>query len=91
MHAFSIEIENLLYNIARSRNSWSTNLGSKYISRKLGSINSGTTLLYFGGIDLGPIRGSSTKFEPDFRFKVNKAKARARLSLISQSSVDLFL
>jgi len=41
-------------------------------------------------IEVGPSLGSSSKFEPDSRLKVNKTKARARSSLIFQSSIELF-
>ena len=34
-------------------------------------------------LELGTSLGSSSLFEPDFRIKVNKTKARARSSLIS--------
>ena len=39
-------------------------------------------------LELGPSLGS--KFEPDFRLEVNKTKDRARSSLISKSSIELF-
>ena len=42
-------------------------------------------------LEVGPSLGSSSKFEPDFRLEVNKLKARARSSLIFQSSIELFL
>ena len=42
------------------------------------------------GLELGPSLGSSSRLEPKFRLAVNKGKARARSSLKSQSSVELF-
>ena len=42
-------------------------------------------------LELGTSLGSSSLFEPDFRFKVNKPKARARSSLISSKLYWAFL
>jgi hypothetical protein len=47
-------------------------------------------LFNFSILEVGPSLDSSSKFKPNSWLEVNKARAGARSSLISQSSIELF-